>query len=292
MSQFYLYTGDVIALLREGKIAEAEAFLKSHPHPISEDESMVFKLKDIMINVDNFLHIPNLNIINKLFTEKNVEIYYNNLLHRLSSLIDNLNGKGNNPTPAILKASVEKLILNGIGLLLFLQVYPNRGQIKTHRRGEPLLSIDKNIADFMKDHKEGVIMILGHTLRLYRRGDNISKITKVLVKAFGKDTPRVLDAGIMAAKNADSTSFGGPITERHKLLKWHKEEQGITKLTMNEFLGRKKLGSSSQSGSPKSNSSTRRRRGTPAGAAAAAASSGRRSGSPKSNSSTRRNRSH
>ncbi len=278
-----MYTSNVMNLLTEGKIAEAEAFLKSHPHPIGEDSVMVFKIKEIMNNVDNFLFISNLNTINKLFNEKDVEIYYNSLLYKLSSLINNFNGNGDNPPPVKLRESMEKFILNGIALLLFLQVYPKRGQIKTHRRGEPLLSIDKNIADFMKDHREAVILILGHIQRMYpfnirERGNNLAKMTRLLVKAFGEDTPRVLDAGILAAKYAEGTAYGGPITERHKLAKFRNEERGVTRLTMSEFLGRK-------SGSPKSNSSTRRR-------GAAAASSGRRSGSPKSSSSTRRNRSH
>ncbi len=286
-----MYTSNVMNLLTEGKIAEAEAFLKSHPHPIGEDSVMVFKIKEIMNNVDNFLFISNLNTINKLFNEKDVEIYYNSLLYKLSSLINNFNGNGDNPPPVKLRESMEKFISNGIALLLFLQVYPKRGQIKTHRRGEPLLSIDKNIADFMKDHREVVILILGHIQRMYpftvkERGNNLAKITRVLVKAFGEDTPRVLDAGILAAKYAEGTAYGGPITERHKLAKFRNEERGVTKLTMNEFLGRKKTGSSSgrSIGSPKSNSSTRRR-GAAAGAAASS-SSGRRS------SSTRRNRSN
>ncbi len=293
MSQFYMYTGNVLALLNEGKIAEAEAFLKSHPHPIGEDEIMVFKLKDIMNKPDVFLHISNLNVINQLFRTKNVEINYNELVHTLSATIDNFNGKGANPTPAIYKANVKQLIINGIALLLFLQVYPNREQIKTRLRSEQLLSIDENIADFMKSHREEVIMMLAHIQRMYpfsiREGrDKMAKMTKVLVKAFGEDTPRVLDAGIMAAKHANSTAYGGPITERHKLAKFRNEERGITKLTMNEFLGRRKTSSSPRSGSPKSNSSTRRR-GASAGVAA---SSARRSSSPKSTSSTRRNRSH
>ncbi len=295
MSQFYLYTGDVIALLKEGKIAEADAFLKSHPHPIGEDEIMVFKLKDIMNKADSFLHISNLNVINQLFRKHNVEIYYNELLHTLSATIDNYNGKGDTPTPAIFKANVKQLILNGIALLLFLQVYPNRTQIKTRLRSEQLLSIDENIANFMKDHREVIIMMLGHIQRMYpftvkERGNNLAKMTRVLVKAFGEDAPRVLDAGISAAKYAEGTTHGGPITERHKLAKFRNEERGITRLTMNAFLGRKKSGSSPRSGSSGSNSSTRRRGAS--GAAAAAASSGRRSGSPKSNSSTRRNRSN
>ncbi len=286
MSQFYLYTGDVIALLKEGKIAEAEAFLKSYPHPIGEDSIMVFKLKDIMNKADSFLHISNLNVINQLFRTKNVERNYNELVHTLSATIDNFNGKGNTPTSRMFKTNIKKLILNGIALLLLLQVYPNRTQIKTHRRGESLLSIDDNIANFMKSHKEEVIMMLGHIQRMYpftvkERGNNLAKMTRVLVKAFGEDTPRVLDAGIMAAKHANGTAYGGPITERHKLAKFRNEERGITRLTMNEFLGR-------HSGSPKSTSSTRRR----GASGAAAASSARRSSSPKSTSSTRRNRSH
>lgn len=287
MAELYLYTSDVLRLLAAGKITQAESFLKSHPQPIGEDGDRVLSLKQIMNHIDDFFYISNINTINILFTEKHVEIYYNDLIHRLSYFINNYNGKGEYPTPEDMKPSMEKFILNGIRLLLFLQVYPNREQLKTHYRGEGFLSINKHIADFMKTHKNEVIVMLSHIHRVNNftvkgRGDNISKITKVLVKAFGKDTPQILENGIMAAKHAHGTSLSGPVELRHKLARWRNFERETTHFTMNEFLKMQAATPTVASASPrsKSSSSTRRR----------SASSPKSSGSSKSTSSTRRNR--
>ena len=178
-----------IRLIYRGNVDGAVAHLKATAPSISDDprfpETFALTLNQIM-HIDDFFDIPSLAIINKLFA-RGVTINFRQFLNRLSGFIDSLDGKGQYPVLNANKPMFEKRVINGIGVLLLLQVHPNRESIK---RGPDALYVPKadNIVAYLKKHKpelEAKLVELNKVNSIFGKDEGGKTVRKLLELVYG-----------------------------------------------------------------------------------------------------------